>query len=159
MSAPKPPSPPDGSDGTERRGATRYAAQLDARLLFQLSVAPDDAPAPAGLGEQEGGANANANTPAGTLRLVGHTRNISETGLAFIVPTLRIGDQFAHVIGSRLRIILYLPSGHVEIRATPVRYERLPHGNPERGYLIGVSIAEMADDEWVRVVEYVRSLR
>ncbi|HZH30397.1 MAG TPA: PilZ domain-containing protein [Pyrinomonadaceae bacterium] len=159
MSGSKPPSPPDGAGGTERRSATRYAAQLDARLLFQLSVVPDDAPTPAGTGEGEGGAHGNGNTPASTLRLVGHTRNISETGLAFIVPTLRIGDQFAHVIGSRLRIILYLPSGHVEIRATPVRYERLPPEDTERGYLIGVRIAEMADDEWVRVVEYVRTLR
>jgi hypothetical protein len=155
LSASKPPPPPDGADGAERRSATRYAAQLDARLLFQLSVAP----VPAGAGEHEGGAHANAHTPASTLRLVGHTRNISETGLAFIVPTLRIGDQFAHVIGSRLRITLYLPSGHVEIRAMPVRYERLPPEDAERGYLIGVRIAEMADDEWVRVVEYVRSLR
>jgi hypothetical protein len=146
LSASKPPSPPDGSGGNERRSATRYPAQLDARLLFQISVAHDDD-------------DIDATAPTGTLRLVGHTRNISETGLAFIVPTLRIGDQFAHVIGSRLRIILYLPSGHVEIRATPVRYEQLPPEDPERGYLIGVRISEMADDEWVRVVEYVRSLR
>jgi hypothetical protein len=149
LSASKPPSPPDGGDGNERRGATRYGAQLDARLLFQISVEPD-------AGWPPGAAPGAA---PHTLRLVGHTRNISEAGLAFIVPTLRIGDRFAHVIGSQLRITLYLPSGQVEIRATPVRYEQLPPGDPERGYLIGVRIVEMADDEWVRMVEYVRSLR
>jgi hypothetical protein len=153
LSASQPPSPPDEPGGGERRSATRYAAQLDARLLFQISVAHDDPPA-GGQGRSQPAA-----VPNSTLRLVGRTRNISETGLAFIVPTLRIGDQFAHVIGSRLRIILYLPSGHVEIRATPVRYEQLPPEDPERGYLIGVRITEMADHEWVRVVEYVRSLR
>ena len=149
MNASKPPSPHDRSDGDERR-ATRYGAQLDARLLFHISIEPGTARSNGG--EPDGGA-------PHTLRLVGHTRNISETGLAFIVPTLRIGDRFAHVIGSQLRITLYLPSGHVEIRATPVRYEQLPPGDPERGYLIGVRIVEMSDDEWVRMVGYVRSLR
>ena len=145
MGASKTPSPPDGSGGSERRGAIRYGAQLDARLLFQISIEP-------AAGRPPGDA-------PHTLRLVGHTRNISETGFAFIVPTLRIGDRFAHVIGSQLRITLYLPSGQVEIRATPVRYEQLPPTDSERGYLIGVRIVEMADNEWVRMVEYVRSLR
>lgn len=147
MSASQPPSPHDQSGTSDSRRAVRYPAQLDARLLFQISVVPDNADAEITTASPD------------TLKLVGHTRNISETGLAFIVPTLRIGDQFARVIGSRLRITLYLPSGHVEIRATPVRYERLPPTDAERGYLIGVRITEMADHEWVRVVEYVRSLR
>jgi hypothetical protein len=150
LSASKPPSPPDGSSRSERRSATRYGAQLDARLLFQIAIEPATGWPP--------GTTAPDAAPH-TLRLVGHTRNISEAGLAFIVPTLRIGDRFAHVIGSQLRITLYLPSGQVEIRATPVRYEQLPPEDPERGYLIGVRIVEMADDEWVRMVEYVRSLR
>lgn len=152
MNASQPPSPHDDdqSGGSERRGATRYAAQLDARLLFQLSVEP----APGG-----GNGGDPADPAPHTLKLVGHTRNISEAGLAFIVPTLRIGDRFARVLGSQLRITLYLPSGQVEILATPVRYERLPPEDPERGYIIGVRIVEMADDEWVRMVKYVRSLR
>jgi hypothetical protein len=127
----------------------RRAAQLDARLLFQLS---DHAATAATT-------NTAKHAPLGTLRLVGRTRNISETGLAFIVPTLRIGDDFARAIGSPLLITLYLPSGHVEIRATPVRYEPLSTSSSERGYLIGVRITEMADAEWVRMVEYVRTLR
>jgi hypothetical protein len=126
----------------------RSTAQLDARLLFQLSAhAANDTN------------NIAIHAPRRTLRLVGRTRNISETGLAFIVPTLRIGDDFARVIGSPLLITLYLPSGHVQIRATPVRYEQLSTSSSERGYLIGVRINEMADNEWVRMVEYVRTLR
>lgn len=152
MNASKPPSPHDDeSGGSERRGATRYAAQLDARLLFQLSV---ESPAPG-----TGNGDDLADTAPQTLKLVGHTRNISEAGLAFVVPTLRIGDRFARVLGRQLRITLYLPSGQVEILGTPVRYEQLPPTDPERGYIIGVRIVEMADDEWVRMVKYVRTLR
>ncbi len=153
MGATHPPWRHSHDGNSEPRRAARHAAQLDARLFFQLSVyepaaANDDAP------PHDAPARATR-----TLRLVGRTRNISETGLAFIVPTLRIGDEFAQVIGSRLLIRLYLPSGHVEIQATPVRYEQLPPSSGERGYLVGVRITEMADNEWVRMVEYVRTLR
>ncbi|MDX6269185.1 MAG: hypothetical protein QOD28_408 [Acidobacteriota bacterium] len=133
----------------EPRRAARRDAQLDARLSFLLPAHEPTA------------ANHNAashNAPPRTLRLVGRTRNISETGLAFVVPTLRIGDEFARAIGSPLLVTLYLPSGRVEIHATPVSYEQLPPSPSERGYLIGVRVTEMADDEWVRLVKYVRTL-
>lgn len=142
MSASQPPWRRERHSGDEPRRATRHEAQLDARLLFTVSSADGEA----------------GPTAPRILKLVGHTRNISETGLAFIVPSIRIGEQFAGVIGSSMRITLYLLSGHVEIHATPVRYEHLPASDPERGYLIGVRITEMADDEWVRMVEYVRTL-
>ncbi|MCA1564338.1 MAG: PilZ domain-containing protein [Acidobacteria bacterium] len=146
MGATQPPWRHSSTGSSDSRRATRHAAQLDARLFFQLSTPkPDDT-------------NDNAIRTPRTLRLVGRTRNISETGIAFIVPTLRIGDEFAHVIGSRLLIRLYLPAGHVEIQATPVRYEQLSQSSSERGYLIGVRITEMTDSEWVRMVEYIRTL-
>lgn len=145
MGATQPPWRRNHTGNSEPRRAIRHAAQLDARLFFQLSA------------HEPTGTNDTTHSPR-TLRLVGRTRNISETGLAFVVPTLRIGEDFARVIGSRLVVTLYLPSGHVEIHATPVRYEQLSQSSSERGYLIGVRITEMADNEWVRMVEYVRTL-
>ena len=147
MGATQPPWRHSSNGSSDSRRATRHAAQLDARLFFQLSA------------REPAATNDNAIRTPRTLRLVGRTRNISETGIAFIVPTLRIGDEFANVIGSRLLIRLYLPAGHVEIHATPVRYEQLSQSSSERGYLIGVRITEMTDNEWVRMVEYIRTLR
>jgi hypothetical protein len=158
MGAMNPPWRRKQTDDGETRRASRRAAQLDARLAFQLPARePADASrAAAAAGTTNAAADA-AHAPR-TLRLVGRTRNISETGLAFVVPTLRIGDEFARAIGSPLLVTLYLPSGRVEIQATPVSYEQLPPSPSERGYLIGVRVTEMADDEWVRMVEYVRTL-
>jgi hypothetical protein len=155
LGATQPPWRHSSTSSSDSRRATRHAAQLDARLFFQLS-----APEPTGTNDDATNTTTALRTPR-TLRLVGRTRNISETGIAFIVPTLRIGDEFAHVIGSRLLIRLYLPAGHVEIHATPVRYEQLSQSSStsERGYLIGVRITEMTDAEWVRMVEYIRTLR
>jgi hypothetical protein len=89
--------------------------------------------------------------------LAGYTRNLSETGLALVVPSLHFGGHYLNVVGSTLHIMLELPTGTVPIRATPVRCERLD--GKETGYLIGVRITEMNDSEWVRLVQYVRSLR
>jgi hypothetical protein len=126
----------------ERRGAPRCAAYLESRLLFSLS-----------LEDKEDGAEA-ATLPA---ILEGYTRNLSETGLALVVPSLNLGGRYLNLVGSPLHIMLELPAGRVRIRATPVRCERLD--GKEEGYLIGLCITEMNDSEWVRLVQYVRALR
>lgn len=127
---------------SERRSAPRCEAHLEARLLFSLSLR--------GTGER---------AAAFPSLLEGYTRNLSETGLALIVPSLHFGGQYLNVVGSTLHICLELPGGNVPIRATPVRCERLDDNGRETGYLIGVRITEMNDSEWVRLVQYVRALR
>lgn len=124
----------------ERRSAPRHETQLEARLLFSVSLL-DAKPGPSG-----------AQSP---LTLVGYTRNISETGLALIIPSIRIGDKYLNVVNSQLRILLDLPIGPIQIHATPVRCERLD----EKGYLLGVRITKMNDSEWVRLVKYLYMLR
>src|SRR5256885_9720982 len=69
--------------------------------------------------------------------LAGHTRDISATGLALVVPAIRIGDRYLTGEGRSLRLTLELPGGPLQIAATPVRYERLDEDETERGYLIG----------------------
>jgi hypothetical protein len=129
----------------ERRSAPRCEAHLEARLLFSLSLPGPDRREPHA-------------TPLPS-RLEGYTRNLSETGLAIVVPRLHFGGHYFNVVGSALHIQLELPGGRVRIRATPVRCERLGEENGEEGYLIGVRITEMNDSEWVRLVQYVRTLR
>jgi hypothetical protein len=75
------------------------------------------------------------------------------------VPSLHFGGQYLNVVGNPLHIMLELPDGTVRIRATPVRCERLDEKERETGYLVGVRITEMNDSEWVRLVQYVRTLR
>ncbi len=75
--------------------------------------------------------------------LEGYTRDISETGLGLIVPSSQIGDRHLTDEGGTLRIVLLdLPTGVVEVYATPVRYEQLQE--PEEGHFIGVHITRMS---------------
>ncbi|HEY0005629.1 MAG TPA: PilZ domain-containing protein [Pyrinomonadaceae bacterium] len=126
----------------ERRASPRRAASLEARLLFSLTTRAE-------IKEDR--------SEAPQLTLKGRTRNLSETGLALEVPSIRLGRQYLNVVGSDLSINLELPSGPVGIKATPVRCERIKK-ETEQSYLLGVRIIEMSDGEWVRLVQYVRSL-
>jgi hypothetical protein len=125
----------------DRRQAARMKAQRQARLLFNISIVNSD------TGESH----------SQTVPLAGFTRDISETGLALIVPSIRTGDRYLVDEGCTLRLILLdLPNGEVEIFAKPVRYLQLPE--PGTGYLIGVQITEMSDSDRARLLQYLKTL-
>jgi hypothetical protein len=85
----------------------------------------------------------------------GHTLDVSTTGLALIVPAIRIGDHYLAGEGRVLRIDLELPVGPIVMQATAVRYERLDEDETERGYLIGVNITAISDSDRARYHEYL----
>lgn len=104
------------------------------------------------------------NTPKGSngLRsartLPGHTLDLSETGLALIVPTIRLGEH--HLVGENreFNVKLELPDGPVEMRVAPVRYETLDEHQGETGFLIGVTIVEMGESERSKFADYLLAL-
>jgi c-di-GMP-binding flagellar brake protein YcgR len=92
------------------------------------------------------------------LKLSGYTRNISETGMALVVPAIRKGDHHLAAINRKLLIVLELPGGTIRLQAAPIRYERLSHSFIENGYLIGVRIISMSDDDRLRLLKYLNRL-
>ena len=134
----------------ERRGAPRCDAHLAARLHFSVS-----------LREAEAGSSRHvaSKLPAS---LSGFTRNISETGLSLVVTSSQFCDRRFDSVGKSLRIMLELPNGPVRIHATLVRCEPLKDQadqNRALGYLMSACITEMNDSEWVKLVQYVLTLR
>jgi hypothetical protein len=89
----------------------------------------------------------------------GHTWDISASGLALIVPKIRIGDHYLAGGDWGLQIMLDLPNGPVEIEATPVRYESLEEQEGESGYMIGVRITQMSEHDRAGYEEYMATLR
>jgi hypothetical protein len=90
--------------------------------------------------------------------LDGHTLDVSLTGLALIVPAIRIGEHYLTGSDRRLHVKLELPGGPVEMIVTPVRYESLDENQEESGYLIGALIGEMADSDRASFEEYVTKI-
>lgn len=125
-----------------RRRAPRYRV----RLSFSVSLVEG----------KKAAAQDNARRAPG---LVGATRDISASGLALVVPAIRIGDRYLTGAGRLLLIALELPAGIVLIRAAPVRYEPLEQEGTEKSYLIGARIIEMSDEDRALLLDYLKSLR
>ena len=90
--------------------------------------------------------------------LDGHTLDISTTGLALIVPAIRIGEHYLAGSDRRVYLKLQLPSGPIEMKVATVRYEALEETDEETGYLIGARIVEMADADRVSFNKYLAQI-
>jgi hypothetical protein len=84
--------------------------------------------------------------------LDGHTLDVSTTGLALVVPAIRIGEHYLAGADRKLHVKLELPSGPVEMKVATVRYESL---EDDTGYLIGARILELSDTDRVSFEKYV----
>lgn len=78
--------------------------------------------------------------------LEGYTQDLSATGLALVLPAIRIGDHYLTHQEHTLQIKLEL---HVNqtllMHAVAVRYEPLDTETNEKSYLIGLRILDTSD--------------
>ena len=121
-------------------GNRRNSKRVTARLSFTLS-----------LSDPRVSSNGSRRLP----KLNGHTLDVSITGLALIVPAIRIGEHYLAGDDRKLHIKLELPSGPVEMKVATVRYESLEDSHEETGYLIGARILEMSDADRASFEKYV----
>jgi len=121
-------------------GNRRRCKRVRARLSFNLSLSDPRV------------------SPNGARRLPnleGHTLDVSTTGLALVVPAIRIGEHYLAGADRKLHIKLELPSGPVEMKVATVRYESLEDSREDSGYLIGARILEMSDSDRVSFEKYL----
>lgn len=88
----------------------------------------------------------------------GHTLDVSATGIAVVVPAIRIGEHYLVGDERKLRLKMELPTGTVEIQVKPMRYESLEDYDSESGYVIGVQIIAMSDSDASSFDQFVRRL-
>jgi PilZ domain len=101
---------------------------------------------------------ANSNGLRRLPALAGHTLDVSQTGVALIVPAIRIGEHYLAGADRKLHVKLELPTGPVEMKVATVRYESLEESDEETGYLIGARIAEMSDPDRAAYNSYIANL-
>jgi hypothetical protein len=124
-------------------GDRRHAKRQKDRLAFTLSIA---SPAKSLNGAKR------------VNNLTGHTMDLSPNGMALVVPAIRLGQY--HLVGEHrsLNVTLELPSGPVDMQVTPIRYETLEEHKSETGYLIGVKITKIADEDRAAFAAYYATL-
>jgi len=92
------------------------------------------------------------------LKLAGYTRDISATGLALIVPAIRIGGNYITGENHTLQIRLKLPGGVVQIYGKPVRYTPLEEDATDTGYLVGIHIESISEKDRALFNEYIERI-
>jgi len=118
-------------------GNRRHSKRVRTRLSFRLS-----------LSDPRAGTNGARRLPT----LDGHTLDVSSTGLALIVPAIRIGEHYLAGADRKLYVKLELPGGPVEMKVVSVRYEDMEDGS---GYLIGARILEISDADRLKFQKYI----
>jgi len=124
-------------------GNRRRFKRVRTRLTFTLSLSDP---------------RVNSNGARRLPTLNGHTFDLSTSGLALIVPAIRIGEHYLAGSDRRLYLKVDLPSGPVEMKVATVRYESLDESEEETGYLIGARIIEMSEADRASFNSHVNKL-
>jgi hypothetical protein len=79
--------------------------------------------------------------------ILGETVDISRTGIAFLVPVIRIKEKYIAGHGRKLNVEIDLPNGKVYLRAVGCRYEKVGiHSSMER-FLVGARIESLVGQD------------
>ncbi|HYO63598.1 MAG TPA: PilZ domain-containing protein [Pyrinomonadaceae bacterium] len=126
----------------ERRAAPRYVTRLEKSVTVYVYLLDPKTGAETGRG----------------ARLVGYTRDVSETGLGVILPEVRVAGRSIVREGRELRLLVGIPHEPVEMQAAVVRHVRLEKGELDGGYLVGVHITSMGEADRARYAKYLSKL-
>ncbi len=85
--------------------------------------------------------------PANNLSVRGETKDLSESGIAFIVSAIRVQEHYLVGDGSTLVAEVDLPNGNVKMRIVGSRYEQVGIHVSTTQYLIGAKIVEMSETD------------
>jgi hypothetical protein len=81
------------------------------------------------------------------LMISGETKDLSKTGIAFIVPAIRLREYYLVGENRVLTAELDLPGGKVRMQIVGQRYEQVGQHISESRFLIGAAIQRMTAEE------------
>jgi len=122
----------------------RQKPRLRVRLLFTVGI------------HRPSNGNGNGTRKASDY-LKGHTRDISTSGLALLVPRVHLNGHHLAADGRELEIKLELGRfGPINLRAVPRRYERLEDSELGCTYLIGVRIVHIDEADLLNYTTFIK---
>jgi hypothetical protein len=96
--------------------------------------------------EPNGKTGKSSETPQ-TLFITGETKDLSVSGIAFIVSSIRVKENYLVGDGRILNAELDLPGGKVLMKIVGQRYEPIENEHLSASkYLVGASISEITDE-------------
>lgn len=89
------------------------------------------------------------------LSTCGETHDISEKGLSFIVPFIRLGEHYLVSEGTILDLEIDLPNGKLRMQASGCRYEQINENSSVGRFLVGAKIVKMTPRDKALLEEYL----
>jgi hypothetical protein len=123
----------------ENRSARRYNLQVPVRITIE----PDEA-------------NGKLTTRRESLSASGETKDLSKSGIAFIVPSIRLREYYLVGENRTLQAELDLPNGKIRMQIVGVRYEQIGIHDSTVNYLIGAKILFISPLEQEIYEEYLK---
>lgn len=114
---------------SERRAAPRYKFEAPVKIWIE---------APGKTGKLK--------TPPEHLCIAGEMKDFSSSGIAFIVPSIRIRECYLVGEDCTLHVEIDLPDGKLRMQVVGQRYEQIGEHLSVSRYLIGASISEMTEE-------------
>lgn len=85
--------------------------------------------------------------PIGHLSISGETKDMSKSGIAFIVSAIRLREYYLVGEGRTLNAELDLPDGKIKMQIVGQRYEQVGQHISEARFLIGATISKMSSED------------
>jgi len=124
----------------ERVVSIRYRREVPIKLSFEPSSK-----------------TGKSDAPPKVFYVTGETTDLSSTGIAFVVPSIRVKENYLVGEGRVLDAELDLPNGKVSMKIVGHRYERVGEHISTARYLIGASIDFMTDENREAYNDFLRS--
>jgi hypothetical protein len=84
--------------------------------------------------------------PVENLVITGETKDMSRSGVGFIVGAIRIQENYLVGGGRILNAELDLPSGKIQMQIVGMRYEEVGQHISTARFLVGARITQMSDE-------------
>ena len=115
---------------TERRASVRRKFQVPVKVCFAAVCDP-----------------MKLNGPCDDSFITGETVDMSDSGIGFLVSSIRINEKYLVGQNRPLNVELELAGKKIRMRVMGVRYERVGVHLSTEHYLIGAAIEEMAQKD------------
>lgn len=108
------------------------AARREFQVPIKISITPDNH-------------TGRLSMPVAEYSIRGKTRDLSKTGIGFIVSAIRIREYYLVGQDRPLNVEVDLPNGKVRMQMIGTRYEQINIHDSMSEFLVGAKIVKMAD--------------
>jgi hypothetical protein len=134
----------------------KLASKLNKKVMMRLSPSRFNHRVPVTITIEPDRITGSLTTRQSGLSVKGETKDMSESGLAFVVPCIRLREHYLAGEGKLLTAQLDLPNGKISVQIVGQRYEQIDIHSSNGSYLIGAKIVHIGAVEREIYLEFLR---